>query len=98
MALLTVRDNGPHVVYWSERQVARMRGNEYATGVYYELYDREQRRFVDAFTKACIFPSLIEAEAIACQNPTWRTMPLGQAEELFSRTGDPLPTNSVGDK
>ena len=91
-------DNGPHIVYWTERQVARMRGGEYATGQYYELYDREQRRFIDGFTKACVFPTRVAAEAVAANNPTWRTMPLREAEELFLRDGDPLPTHSVGKK
>lgn len=91
-------DNGPHIVYWTSRQVARMRGNEYATGQYYELYDREQRRFIDGFTKACIFPTRVEAEAMAAKNPTWKTMSLREAEALFLRDGDPLPTKWVGRK
>lgn len=97
MTLLPVNDNGPHVVYWCEKQVARMRG-EYMTGWYYELYDREQRRFIDGFTKACIFPTRVEAEAVASKGLTWKTMSLQRAEELFSREGDRLPTKSIGRK
>lgn len=96
--LLPAIDNGPHIVYWSSRQVAKVRGGEYATGWYYELYDREQRRFIDGFTKACVFPTRVEAEAVASKNPTWQTMPLSRAEELFLRYGDTLPTKSVGAK
>ena len=90
-------DNGPHIVYWTSRQVARVRG-EYATGRYYELYDRDQNKMIDGFTKACVFPTRVAAEAVAANNPIWRTMPLHAAEELFLRDGDSLPTHSVGKK
>ena len=82
---------GPHIVYWSERTCAWVKGKWLATGMYYELYDREQKRFIDGFTKACIFPTLVEAEAVAARDPLWKTMPLREADELFLKAGDKRP-------
>lgn len=86
-----VTDNGPHIVYWSERTCAWVQGHWLATGEYYELYDRERRRFIDGFTKSCVFPTRVEAEAVAARDPQWKTMPLQRAEELFLREGDRRP-------
>jgi len=86
-----VLNNDPCVVYWSERTCAWVKGHWLATGTYYELYDREKRRFVDGFNKACIFPNRVEAEAVAARNPLWQVMPLQRAEELFLREGDKRP-------
>jgi hypothetical protein len=83
--------NTPCVVYWSERACGWVKGKWLATGTYYELYDREQHRFVDGFTKACVFPSLAEAEVIAGRHPLWKIMPLTEAERLFLREGDTRP-------
>ena len=89
--LLSIVDNGPHIVCWSERTCAWVKGKWLATGRYYELYDREQRRYVDGFTKACIFPTRVEAEAQAAKDPRAETMSLVRAEELFLREGDRRP-------
>ena len=88
--MLVTKDE-PCVVYWKERTCAWVKGHWLATGMYYELYDREQKRFVDAFRKACIFPSRVEAEALAAQHPKWEVMTLVEAETLFSREGDRRP-------